>query len=84
MDTEIYNIINFAYLKMVAPRLMLLFQNNEITKNDCKKIHKSKAYISSKNAETRHNFNKFDLWYLKLFRYRQYWMIRLITQLQKL
>lgn len=84
MDTEIYNIINFAYLKMVAPRLMLLFQNNEITKKDCKKIHKSKAYISSKNAETRYNFNKFDFWFLKLFRYRQYWMLKVMLQLQKL
>lgn len=84
MDTEIYNIINYAYLKMVAPRLMLLFRNNEITKKDCKKIHKSKAYISSKNAETRHNFNKFDFLFLKLFRYRQYWMLKVMLQLQKL
>lgn len=84
MDTEIYNIINYAYLKMVAPRLMMLFRNNKITKKDCKKIHKSKAYISSKNAETRHNFNKFDFWFLKLFRYRQYWMLKVMLQLQKL
>lgn len=84
IDTDIYNTIVLAYLKMVEPRLLILFENKKLLRKDCRNIHKSKIYKKSKRMETLNNFNKQDLLILKLFRYRQYWMIKLLIQLQKL
>lgn len=80
MDAEIYNKIYLAYLKMISFRLLRLFSNKGISKEDCKKIHKSNVYIRSKRAELIKNFDKYEFMILKLFRYRQYWALKLISK----
>lgn len=84
IDSDIYNVINLAYLKMIEPRLLMLYDNKGISRKDCRKIHKSEIYKQSKEMESRKYFNKYDFLILKLFRYRQYWMLRIVTQLRKL
>lgn len=83
MDTEIYNLINLAYLKMIGPRLQILFDNKEISRKDCRNIHRSKIYKESKKMESLNYFNKNDFIILKLFRYRQYWILKWIVRLWK-
>lgn len=80
IDSEIYNIIVLAYLKMIGPRLLRLFANRDISKKDCEDIHKAKIYIRSKKAESLDNLSKFDFMILKLFRYRQYWALNIIAR----
>lgn len=81
MDPEMSEIINLAYLKMVGPRLRSLFFDGAVKKEDCRRIRKSKAYIRSKSAESLENFEKYDYVFLKLFRCRQYWALKLFAGL---
>lgn len=83
-DMEIYNLIMLAYLKMIGPRLQILFNNKEISRKDCRNIHRSKIYKESKKMESLNYFNKNDFIILKLFRYRQYWILKWIVRLWKL
>jgi len=76
MDTILHDKIYLAYLKMIGHRLMRLFSDREISKKDCRIIHKSKAYIRSKDAETLENLGRYYFKVLKLFRFRQYWLLR--------
>lgn len=78
LDIDMYNKIKLSYLQMICSRLIKLFYNNEISKEDCKEINKSRMYIKSQNVETLKNFNKHDFIFLKLFRYRQYWILKLL------
>lgn len=84
MDNEMYDMINLAYLKMTEQRLYCLFCDNSITRKDCKNIHKSQIYQKSKKMETIGCFTKNDLLILKLFRYRQYGLLKLVAKLRKL
>ena len=83
-DMEIYNLIMLAYLKMIGSRLQILFDNKEISRKDCRNIHRSKIYKESKKMESLNYFNKNDFIILKLFRYRQYWILKWIVRLWKL
>lgn len=82
IDSDMYGMINLAYLKMIGPRLVTLFKNKGISKEDCQNIHKSKIYIRSKRAESLDKFGKFNFIVLKMFRYKQYWALRLMARLQ--
>lgn len=82
LDIDLYNKIKLAYLKMISFRLVKLFSANVISREDCKKIHKSKMYIKSKKVETSKNFNEYDLMFLKLFRYKQYWILKFIYKIK--
>lgn len=83
MDKEMHDIILRAYLRMIRPRISGLFCNKDISREDCRKIHQSRIYKMSKEVETLSNFNKNDFKLLKLFRYKQYWIIKLIVLYQK-
>lgn len=80
LDMIIYDKINLAYLKMIGSRLLELFSNQKITKEDCKKIHKSKVYINSRKAESLKRLGKKNFLVLKMFRYRLYWGIKLFLK----
>lgn len=81
LDIEIYNMIYQAYLEMIGFRILKLFCEKNISKKDCKDIHKSRIYINSKKVESLKNFKRFDFIILKLFRYKQYWAIKFITKM---
>lgn len=83
IDLEIYDLINVAYLKMIEPRLLKLFRDKSISRDDCEAIHKSKMFIRSKKTEILKNFNKYDFIFLKLFRLRQYWILKLFVKINK-
>lgn len=84
LDSEIYNKINLSYLKMIGPRLQYFFAVNAIKKKDCENIYKSPIYMQTKNVEIRRNFDKYDYMVLKLFRYRQYGVLKIFSKLRKL
>lgn len=72
--------VYLAYYKMISRRLLRLFYDKAISKEDCKKIRHTKIYIKSKKVETLKNLNRYDYMILKLFRYRQYWALRLMAE----
>ena len=76
LDTSMYDKVYLAYLKMISHRLMRLFANRSISKEDCRMIHKSKVYIRSKTMETLENLGEYNFQILRLFRRRQYWILR--------
>lgn len=80
MDSGIYDMIYLSYLRMIGPRLLKLFHDKKISQKNCRDIHKSKIYIRSKKMELPNNMNKFDFMVLKLFRNRQYWVLKLIMR----
>lgn len=80
LDLDVYNMIILAYLKMIAPRLSMLFGNKKISLRDCRDIHNSNIYIKSEKVELLKNFNKYDYMFLKLFRYKQYSILKLIVK----
>lgn len=80
MDAVLYDKINLAYFKMTNGRLVRLLIDKGISREDCKKIHKSKLYINSKKYETLKELGRYNFIILKLFRYRQYWALMLITK----
>lgn len=83
LDSQIYDMIILSYLKMIGPRLWKLFKNGAISGKDCRKIHNLSIYIKSRKAELLDNFNRLDFVILKLFRYRQYWALKLMAKLLK-
>lgn len=83
MDKEMYDIILRAYLRMTVPRLFGLFCEKDISREDCRKIRRSKIYKMSKEVETISNFNRHEFRVLKLFRCRQYWILKLMALYQK-
>lgn len=80
IDADLLDDIYFAYLKMIGFRIMDLFRDKKITKEDCKKIHRSKVYRNSKRVECSERFDKREFKALKLFRHRQYWAMWLMTK----
>lgn len=80
MDMDLYNKINLAYFKMIGDRLLNLFANKEISREDCRRIHKSKVYKNAKDVEIIKNLDKYNFIILKLFRYRQYWALVLMSK----
>lgn len=83
LDSQIYDMILLSYLKMIGPRLLKLFENKVISGEDCRRIHKLRIYKRTKRMERLKNFNRFDFLMLKLFRYRQYWLLKLMVRLPK-
>lgn len=83
-DEAVYEKANLAYLKMTGFRLLRLSGERKISKEDCRKIHKSKVYINSAGAELRKNFSRDEFITLKLFRYRLYWALRLYAKLRRM
>ncbi len=83
LDAELYNAALLAYLKMVGPRIFGLFRERRISAKDCRTIHKSDIYMRSKRMESSGNFNRQDLLVLKLFRFRQYWILKLFARIKK-
>lgn len=47
MDADLLDEIYFAYLKMIGFRILELFRDKVITKEDCRIIHRSKIYRNS-------------------------------------
>lgn len=80
LDESMRDKVYLAYCKMISRRFLTLFHNNIISKEDCKKIHHDKVYISSKRVETLKNLGRYDYMILKLFRYRQYWLLRMMAE----
>lgn len=80
MDTDIMDKIYAAYLKMIGFRIVRLFGDKKITKEDCRRIHQSRIYRNSKRAECLENFDRNELRVLKLFRFRQYWALRFMAK----
>lgn len=83
LDKELYDLIYLAYLKMIGRRLFGLFCDKGISKEDCRRIHRSRIYKMSEEVETLSNFNKYEFQVLKLFRCRQYWILKLMAFYQK-
>lgn len=83
MDESMYDKIYLAYFKIIQYRLLKLFYIKGISKEDCRKIHRSKVYQRSKKVETVKNLGRSMFITLKLFRYRQYWALRLIAEYYK-
>lgn len=82
-DSQIYDLIILSYLKMIGPRILKLFSNRTLSWKECRKIHQLPVYLKSKKVELRANFNQFDFIALKLFRYRQYWALKLMIKLRE-
>lgn len=83
LDSQIYDMVILSYLKMIGPRLPKLFESRLISRKDCRKIHRLPIYIKSRKAERIKNFSRFDFMILKLFRYRQYWILKFMVKLPK-
>lgn len=81
LDKELRDLVYLAYLKMIGPRLRTLFAEQKITREDCKKIHQSTGYKKSKKMERLGLLSKRDFKLLKLFRYKQYWALKLLTKM---
>lgn len=80
LDANLYEMINLAYLKLIGFRLLRLFGDKKLSKEDCKKIHRSKVYINSKRVESLQMLSRNDFIILKLFRYKQYWALKLMAR----
>lgn len=83
LDASIYDKVNLAYLKVLGIVLLRLFSEGKISKEDCRKMHRSKAYINSANVEMPKNFDRNKFIILRLFRCRQYWALRWYVKLSK-
>jgi len=84
MDPYLYEKIILSYLKMIGPRLIKLFSDGAISREECRRIHKLPVYKKSRKAELLKNFNGLDFIFLKLFRYRQYWALKFVAGLKKI
>lgn len=82
LDGDIYNKIHIAYLKMISHRLLRLFYNGKISKEDCARIRGSKVYRNSRQSELWRNLDRHDFTILKLFRYKLYWGLELMAKTQ--
>lgn len=83
MDKQMYRAVMLAYLKMTGPRLFSLFCSKSISSDDCRKIHRSMIYKKAGKQELIAEFHMTDYIILKLFRYRQYWILKLWAGMHK-
>lgn len=72
-----------AYLKMTGNRLIEMLVYQTISHDECQKIHELDAYIESKKYETLKNMD-FPRWVsLKLFRYKQYGLWKILAAYER-
>lgn len=83
LDADMRERLYLAYLKAICGKLSNVFYTKEISLEGCRKIHNSKVYIDSIRVETRKNFTGYKYWNLKLFRYKQYWILRMLAQIKR-
>lgn len=83
MDAHMSKLIYFSYLKIIYFRIYEVFANKSITKEDCRNIHRSGVYIKSRRVESLKYMNIYEFMILKMFRFRQYWALRLLAMVQK-
>ncbi len=79
LDKTLCDALYRSYLKMIGFRLERLFTEKKITKDDCRRIHQCRVYINSRKVESLQTLNKKDYRTLKLFRYKQYWILRMLS-----
>lgn len=83
LDAQMYHLVILSYLKMIAPRLKTLLADGVISEKECRKIHKLSIYRKSQSVELLRDFRWPDFIILKLFRYRQYWILRFMVKFLK-
>lgn len=83
MEPDLYKQINLTYLNEISYKLLELFANDKISRADCKKIHKSDVYIHSQIVESSKELERFKYLILKLFRYKQYLLLRIMAKVHK-
>ena len=83
MDDKLQKRVYLAYLNMISGRLINLFLVKKITKEGCEKIHSSGVYVNSRKFEAIKEFNLFVYIMLKLFRYKQYWLLHIISAMRR-
>lgn len=83
MEPDIYQQINLTYLDNISYKLLELFANDKISKADCRRIHKSNVYVNSRRAESSKELELFKYLILKLFRCKQYWLLRMMAKAHK-
>lgn len=84
LDPTMKELVNKAYLEMICPRLYRVFLEDKIKNNEYKIIRNSKVYINARNYESLKNLGLFNFVILKIFRYRQYWLLRLLAKVRKI
>ncbi len=84
LDRELEKAIYVSYLKMIAGRLLSLFLQGAISRQDCGKIHRQKAYVKAKKYENRKNFGAADYCILWAFRREYYWIFKIARSVRNL
>ena len=79
LDEDIFENIKLTYLNVLASKLLNLYFNQKITKEDCRNIRNAYMYNISKEVEFKKNFDLVLFVVLKAFRYRQYWILKLFS-----
>lgn len=81
MDKNIYQLVYLSYLDMISGRLITLFLERRITKEECTKIQLARSYIQSEKYESYKYFRQFEFIVLKLFRKKQYGILKFIMKM---
>ena len=84
MSESIYESVYLAYFNMIGQRLMNLYIGKRITLEDLRKIHSQKAYIDSAKYEKYKYFNLYQYVTLKLFRYKQHQLLKMIAMMHRI
>lgn len=83
-DSDIEKAIYVSYLKMISMRIMWLFLNKSIAKEDCETIYQQNAYIKSEKYEQKKQFDIIPYYILRVFRKKRYWVFQMLLWVKKL
>lgn len=79
MNEDIYSAIYFAYINMILSRLITLFVAKAISDVECDSIRMNDVYKNAEKYERIQSVGWVNYLILKLFRYKQYGLIRIMA-----
>ena len=82
LDEDFYRLTYLAYLNMIDFRILQLFINRKISREDCRNIHASESYRRAGKFESLRYIDFYKFMILKMFRYKQYWALKLLAMVQ--
>lgn len=83
MEADMYEAVYCAYIRMISARLLSLFAQKQITEEECECIHASDVYQKAGCYETVNSLGVIIYTFLKLFRLKQYGLLRIMTAVMK-
>lgn len=82
LSEDMYKKVNKAYMEMISSRLSRICLYSGISREECRRIHRSHIYVNSKEFETVKDLGIQEYLVLKIFRYKQYWIFLIINKVR--